>query len=333
MPSKLVTVLIPKQKKTNAQYGQGDRENICVVDTAGYQDSDGSDRENLLEMVNSIKEIPGIQAVLLILNFQQPRLALYIRTIIKLLCNIFSDSNFWGHVALVWTKFYYYLPPKIKNKKDEYTQEMTQEILKLVRETCGDLTISTLPTFLVDCNFKRKDPFSLSEIDRLIEWASNLEPLDMEMVKEADPEIKEFIEENEVREKKDVVGNVEHITKEYYKRYKQIHYSGDISYSNWEKVGEDKYDNVLPPKLLERKVEKKDREIVNINAITEMREGRRRYLGIAGPRPRWEVHVGNEIVTTTECYETVYEIYNDGTVKTSVPKKISSKQNVRRERF
>ena len=52
-------------------------------------------------MVEYIKSNPGLQGIIIVLNFNQPRLAMYIKTLIKLLCNVFPGANFWSHVALV----------------------------------------------------------------------------------------------------------------------------------------------------------------------------------------------------------------------------------------
>jgi len=46
-----------------------------------------------------------------------------------------------------------------------------------------------------------------------------------------DPVIKEIKGEEEVRENKVVEGNIEHITYEYFKRNKEIHYDGIVSFS------------------------------------------------------------------------------------------------------
>ena len=50
-------------------------------------------------MVDYIKKNPGLQAIIIVFNFHQPRLALYIKTLIKLLCNVFPGANFWSHVG------------------------------------------------------------------------------------------------------------------------------------------------------------------------------------------------------------------------------------------
>ena len=101
--------------------------------------------------------------------------------------------------------------------------KLMPEILELVRSTNGDNSINSFPTFFVDSDFEKKDQFSSEEINRLISWVHQLQPIDVSKVKEADPNIKEIIEEEDIRETKSVEGNVENIKKEYFKRNKEIH--------------------------------------------------------------------------------------------------------------
>ena len=302
-------------KITRGEYGIDNTKDIFVIDTPGLQDSEGADKEHLVQMVDYIKNNPGLQAIIIVFNFHQPRLALYIKTLIKLLCNIFPGANFWSYVGLVWTKFYYYLPQEVKNQSQNTVSKLMLEILDLVREANGDNTINSFPTFFVDSDFEKKDQFSCDEINRLIAWVHQLIPLDVSKVKKADPVIKEIIEESDIKVTKNVIGNVEHIKKEYFKRNKNIHYDGNVSYSNWIKIKEDNLKNVLPKQLLEEKIQKK--EIPTITTTPVMRTekyGSRRY-GIAGPRKTRQVVDYYNKTTVTEYYERKIKIYNDGSVE------------------
>jgi len=130
-------------------------------------------------------------------------------------------------------------------------------ILNLVRECNGNQNIQNFPTFFVDTDFERKDQFTCQEIERLILWIHQLSPIDADMVKvDIDPVIKE-IKEKEIRETKNVEGNIEHITREYFKRNKEIYYGGVISFSEWIKYKEEKFDNVIPKVVLKTDIDKK----------------------------------------------------------------------------
>ena len=231
------------------------------------------------------------------------------------MCNIFPGANFWSHVGLVWTKFYYYLPKEVKNQSQNTVSKLMPEILDLVREANGDNSINSFPTFFVDSDFEKKDQFSCDEINRLIAWVHQLIPLDVSKVKKADPVIKEIIEESDIKVTKNVIGNVEHIKKEYFKRNKNIHYDGSISYSNWIKIKEDNLKNVLPKQLLEEKIEKKEIPTVTTTPVMRTEKyGSRRY-GFAGPRKTRQVVDYYNKTTVTEYYERKIKIYNDGSVE------------------
>jgi len=284
-------------------------------------------------MVDYIKSNPGLQSIVIVLNYHQPRLALYIKTLIRLLCNVFPGSDFWSHVALVWTKYYYYLPPEEKSRSSNVVSTFMPEVLELVQSTNGDCTINSFPTFFVDSNLEKKDEFSCEEIKRLLAWTHHLSPIDVTKVKEADPKIKEIVVEKDVRVTKNVVKNIEHIKKEYYERNKEIHYDGHVSYSNWVKVKEENHDNVLPRKLLTTKIEKKEEKHVHDDPIIVTRRSSGNWVtgisfGIAGPKPRtWQERVGTNRTTTTDYYEREIKIYNDDSVEEGNWRKVNTKRN------
>jgi len=209
-------------------------------------------------MVDYIKANPGLQGIVIVFNSHQPRLPMNIKTLIKLLCNVFPGADFWNHVALVWTKFYSCLNERLKKTIEKSFPKLLKNILELVKECNGDNSINSFPTFYVDSDFEVQDPSSREEINRLIAWVHSLSPIDVTKVEKADPNIDKTIEEEDVRETKTVERNVEHIKIEYFKRNKVIHYDESISYTDWEKYKEEEKENILPRKLLEEKIETKE---------------------------------------------------------------------------
>ncbi|KAG4085980.1 P-loop containing nucleoside triphosphate hydrolase protein [Neocallimastix lanati (nom. inval.)] len=245
-------------KITQGDHGDGERSDIFVIDTPGLQDAQGTDKEHLTQMIDYIKANPGLQGIVVVINYQQPRLALHIKTILQILCNVFPSSSFWSHVAIVWTKFFYYLPPNMKNKRETTSSKYAQEILELVRSANGDSSIQSFPTFFVDTDFNRKDPDTCVEINKLIDWVSKLSPVDVTKIRHADTEIKETSKETDIRETKRTVKNIEYIKKEYYERDKKIRYDGNVLYSDWRKVKEITIENKLPRKLINTTIEEKE---------------------------------------------------------------------------
>jgi len=184
-------------------------------------------------MVDYIKSNPGLQCIVIVLNYHQPKLTLSIKTLIILLRSVFPDSDFWSHVALVWTKYYYFLPPEEKSRSSEVVNTFKQEVLELVRNTIGDPSIESFPTFFVDSDLEKKDEFSCDEIKRLLAWAHHLSPIDVTKVKKVDPKIKEIVVEKDVLETEVDERNIKHVKKEYFERTKEI------SFTNWVLVKEE----------------------------------------------------------------------------------------------
>jgi len=292
----------PQSETTITIGAHGDNENsdIFVIDSPGLQDSSGNDRQHLVQMIEYIRDHPGLQAILIVFNYHQPRLSNNIKTMIKLLCNVLPRPNIWSHVGLVWTKYYSFLPPELRNHRENVINRLMPEISQLIRETNGSHTIQRFPTFFVDANLETKDPFSCNEINRLLAWVHQLDPIDVEEVVYADPVIKEITTEEEIRVSKSREGNIEHITSEYYRRSKAVHYDGTESFTDWEKYDETHEDVILPEELIESRV---DRKVENKSTSS----------------PGYSIDV-------TETYERTINVFNSGRIDYGEWRLISSKE-------
>ncbi|OUM59779.1 hypothetical protein PIROE2DRAFT_63558 [Piromyces sp. E2] len=323
-------------KITIGEHGDNENRDIFVIDTPGLKDAEETDKKHLGQMVDYIKENPGLQGIVIVFNYHCPRLPMNIKTLIKLLCNVFPDADFWKHVALVWTRYYSCLTEKLKKKFEIANAKFMPEVLRLVKECNGDNSIKSFPTFFVDSDFEEQDQFSREEINRLIAWVHSLDPIDVTRVEKADPDIDKTIEEEDVREIKTIEGNVEHIKIEYFKRNKVIHYDGSISYTDWEKYKEEEKENILPRKLLEEKIETKEEKNESSTPIMEKCNdgGNSGGLNInlepislgpisikgnipinIGSKGCSTRCVGNKKTTTINYYKRTVKIYNDNTVE------------------
>ena len=245
-------------KETKGSYGKNDAEKIFVIDTPGLQDSEGTDKEHLKQLISYVKEQTHLQAVLIIYNFHQPRFPLNIKTMIKLLCNAFPQTDFWKHVGLVFTRFYDYMPDKKKKSKEKFAVKFNEEIEILARESGNQYSFGNkliCPTFFVDSPEEDSDmdQNTKEEINRLLVWASNLEPLDMEETKEVDPNIMKEIEEydeKKIDEQNDMKALIKTITYAKYKRMKQIHYTGETTYTDWVEIKRYEKKEKLPKQII-----------------------------------------------------------------------------------
>lgn len=245
-------------KETRGAYGVNEAEEIFVIDTPGLQDSEGTDKEHLKQFINYVKDQTHLQAVLIIFNFHQPRFPLNIKTMIKLLCNAFPQADFWSHVGLVFTRFYDFLPDEMKNNKTDFAIKYNKEIEILARESGKNYNFGNqliCPTFFVDSPAKDK-PIgnnTKEEINRLVVWASQLIPLDVKETQEVDPNIKEEIleyDEKKIDEKSDVKKLIKTITFCKYQRKKQIHYTGDITFTDWVEISRYNREEKIPKEII-----------------------------------------------------------------------------------
>ncbi len=241
-------------KETKGNYGINGANNIFMIDTPGLQDSRGADKEHLTQLVDYVKTQTHLQAVLIIFNFHQPRFALNIKNMVKLLCKAFPQTDFWNHVGLVFTRFYSFMDEDVKNEKIDRAEQFNREINKLIKEADYNLTSYIFcPTFFVDSPKigKKADFNTENEVKRLIDWASNLIPLDVSKTQNVDPNIMKEIPEVQKRMVKQSQNrNIQTTIYQQYKRIKQIHYNKEITYSDWVPFGDEIIEKKALPKEL-----------------------------------------------------------------------------------
>lgn len=90
------------------------------------------------------------------------------------------------------------MPERQKKSKEKFAVKFNEEIETLAKESGSQYLFGNkliCPTFFVDSldEESEKDNNTKEEINRLLVWASALEPLDVKEIKEVDPNIKEEI--------------------------------------------------------------------------------------------------------------------------------------------
>ena len=220
-------------KETSGKYGQGNTKNIFVIDTPGLQDPEGKDKIQFEKLLIYTKKQTHLNSIVIVLNYNYDRFAQHIKNMIRLLCNAFPQENFFEHVALVWTKYYYYLSDKLKKKRFTKIESVKNQMINLIEEE-NHKCPKSFPCFFVDTDFKRQDLFSKMEINRLIAWSSTLSSLDTNLTRIVDPLVsKEIYEYREIYSHKNKYLNKITTFYSQQKRKKQILYNNVINYSNW----------------------------------------------------------------------------------------------------
>jgi outer membrane biosynthesis protein TonB len=106
--------------------------NIELIDTAGCSDSGGSDEENFKYLIEELKKKKSIDLFLLVFNFTN-RIDGKTKDYMKLIANTFTPTEFFNHLAIIFT-FYPENPSDMQIKKKE---KITSQIIGIIKDTIG----------------------------------------------------------------------------------------------------------------------------------------------------------------------------------------------------
>jgi predicted GTPase len=106
--------------------------NIDIIDTAGCCDSGGKDNENFKVLIDYLREKKSISLFVIVINFTQ-RLDEKTREYISFLSQTFTPTEFYNHLAIVFT--HYKEEPSKKDK--EKLNKKSNEIKHILKEIIG----------------------------------------------------------------------------------------------------------------------------------------------------------------------------------------------------
>ena len=151
---------------------------ICIVDTPGFEDSQGRDKILYEQMLNIIKKMQDLNFILLVFNYTSPRFTSSIQLLIKILCSVFP-KNLAHHVGIIFTHYYHDYQIRINKKKKkepkEERKEFIKEIMELISQTTNEELFLGPPVFYLDSY--AEDDYSKEELYRLIAFAKSLKPI------------------------------------------------------------------------------------------------------------------------------------------------------------
>lgn len=225
----------------------GESKEIIVIDSPGSNDSslnEDIEEEHLIEIVKAFKKAKYLNTILILLNYQQPRLSKNLKIMIKLFSSIFKISFFLKHFGIVFTRCFDEdgrpAPEELNEKKKEWDKEI-KTIIKstLINE---ELTDDKIQYFFVNLNPKKKklDKGTEEEMTKLKLWIVSNDFMNIEIVEESNhPGYTEEQEEKEYEEK-NIEGEKLVIKKIKKVRKKLIYVDGSVKYDgDWIKVSED----------------------------------------------------------------------------------------------
>ncbi|EDR21629.1 hypothetical protein, conserved [Entamoeba dispar SAW760] len=234
----------PETKESHEVYGEGDRNDISVIDTPSFSDSSKMNEELLNEIARYALDKAGIQAIVIVMDFNNDEISHNLKTMIETMCFIFPFFDFWDHVCIVWTKCYYYTPKnrlKIhkKTKEDCYYPKLKSLIEEMTKKK-EDIKpkmyyVDSQPD--EDCDDNSR---SEKAIKKLLEWVKRLESIkfgrelgllgsEYKNIITEEKQRREDVKENEIN----TVPQIKPMRREI-----KIGYNGKITCSEWEIIND-----------------------------------------------------------------------------------------------
>ena len=230
----------PNSMTKNVQ--QGESKEIIVLDTPGVNDTstdENIEEEHLIEITKAFKNEKNLNTILILLNYQTPRLSRNLKIMIKLFCSVFKISFFLKHLGIVFTRCFTEDGRPDDEELNQKRIEWDREIKKIIKNSLinEQLTEDKIQYFFVNLNPKKKvlDQNTEEEMIRCKLWIVSNEYMNTDIIKvEKNPGCTEK-EEEEFFEEKSIEGENLIIKKFKKTRKKLIYVDGSIKYEgDWE---------------------------------------------------------------------------------------------------
>ena len=174
----------PITRETKSYNCEIDNFKYSIIDTPGYDDSNGNDKKNYQEIkkfltTNNIQ----IKGIILMFNFQDPRFSECHRKGLQKIVNLIPLQNFWDYIIIIFTRYY--------NDGDE--EELIEQKNKRLNEFKNEFDVlisafnrakgtkiipfSDIKTIFVNLKIKKTKKHQLNEIISTFKRASKFEPL------------------------------------------------------------------------------------------------------------------------------------------------------------
>ena len=230
----------PNSMTLNVQ--QGESKEIIVLDTPGVNDTstdENIEEKHLIEITKAFKNEKNLNTILILLNYQTPRLSRNLKIMIKLFCSVFKISFFLKHLGIVFTRCFTEDGRPDDEELNQKRIEWDREIKKIIKNSLinEQLTEDKIQYFFVNLNPKKKvlDQKTEEEMMRCKLWIVSNEYMNTDIIKvEKNPGCTEK-EEEEFFEEKSIEGENLIIKKFKKTRKKLIYVDGSIKYEgDWE---------------------------------------------------------------------------------------------------
>ena len=292
-------------KVTFGRQGIGDSSDIFIIDTPGLQDTEGADKQHMIQLVQYVKEHKELNAIIVVFNYQQVRFPYNIQTMLKLFCNIFPMKAVGKHIGLVFTNSFTKRGILTSEQKLAKSNKVLPEFRRVIKEASGSDLPVNIPTAFVDMDPEEGiDENGKIDLERLKTWASFLPNLNVEEMKVPEPDVR--IETQDFNE---IKSEGEYIIKTIIKKEREVYcqLDGTISYGEWvekerkeekiinpeiEKIKKLNLDNEQTLKKIQEEQDKKIKELQKINEEIRNKE-HKEFLDLLAANKKTEEQMNN----------------------------------------
>lgn len=266
-------------KVTFGRRGKGNSSDLFVIDTPGLQDTEGADKQHMIQLVQYVKEHKELNAIIVVFNYQQVRFPYNIQTMLKLFCNIFPMKAVGKHIGLIFTNSFTKRGVLTSEQRLAKSNKILPEFRRVIKEASGSDLPDSIPTFFVDMDPEEGiDENGKIDLERLKAWANFLPNLNVEEMKAPEPDMKiETQDFTEMRAEGEYI--IKTIIKKERKAFCKL--DGTVTYGEWtekerkeekimnpeiEKIKKLNLDNEQTLKKIKEEQDKKIKELQEINA-------------------------------------------------------------------
>ena len=174
-----------RSKQPVGKKGIGERANLFVIESHGFQDPTGMDKYYIIDFLTYIKEKKELNAILLVFNYQQTRFPYNIQIMLKIFCDFFSLNEIGNHIGFIFTNAFTRKGPLTTKEKNLKLEKKLPEFIRIIEEISKSKISNNIFSGFVDIDsIEGIDENGKKNLERIIEWASSLSNLNIQTNKD-----------------------------------------------------------------------------------------------------------------------------------------------------
>ena len=160
---------------TIGKEGTFENQETFLIDTPNIEDSERNDADQIIKMVQYIKDNNLIKGFIITLNVHNPRLSYQIKRLLYIISSIYPGAPLFKHLAVVWTRCFSDMTYQIEQMKQERTKGFKRRIESYFGKEISKEETNSIPHFFIDSiEARSNNNSSHNQLCQLLEWAGQL---------------------------------------------------------------------------------------------------------------------------------------------------------------